>query len=259
MLEVLSDNLFPHLTAGVELVMAGINSANGSERRNPTINTFLGFEMSPILENLISAVIPAAATLNRINPGGSFGTKSYYDSNTGQVVPDRLSFAGSIRTDNDSFNRSNLPFKEALNIAGLRVQPIDIMANAGNTIVDMRVTAREAASLYKRARQQAMTLPAGSRQQQDALDRLPAIYTMTTQLLNDLDKFEKWAESKGMDVDAAREALMKSRMNMGDVEDTRSPQEIREFEQSIRDMNGVSSDEATITYQQGTVLNDASQ
>jgi hypothetical protein len=259
LLEILSDNLFPHLTAGVELVMAGINSANGSERRNPTINTFLGFEMSPILENLISAVIPAAATLNRINPGGRFGTKGYYDSNTGRVVPDQLSFAGSIRTDNDSFNRSNLPFKEALNIAGLRVQPIDVLANAGNTIVDMRVTAREAASLYKRARQQAMTLPAGSRQQQDALDRLPAIYAMTTQLLNDLDKFEKWAESKGMDVDAAREALMKSRMNMGDVEDTRSAQEIREFEQSIRDMNGVSSDEATITYQQGTVLNDASQ
>lgn len=239
-LEQLSEKLFPHMQAAAQIVSAGVNSASGREETDRSINTFLGVEMSPLLETLISSVLPLAATVNRMNPGQQFGVKGYYDQATETVVPDQLSWAGNIRTDNDAFSRSNLPGSDMLNaVAGIRAQPLNVLANAGTTMTDMRITVRESAKVYRQARQRAMELPPGSRQRQEAFDRLPALYAMSTALVEDLSKFEAWAENRGMDLEAAREALMKQRQSLSGLPDERTPAQMAEYEREIQQMNGV--------------------
>jgi hypothetical protein len=230
LLELISQNLFPQYAAAAELIAAGASSARRDKQdvvQRP--NTFLGVEMPEIVESLITIFMPPAATLNRMNPriGGRriFGERGYVDSNTMQYVEGYASpLTGNVRTDTDVYNRyidagnEGSGLMGAANAVGVRINPIDVVTNAGYSMQEIATHIRASKDVYRAYARNSLRYPPGSPQHNDALAGMLAVEAYLPELEKAYDDMVRWSERRGLDpmelTSILREGQMRPHMVM---------------------------------------------
>lgn len=248
LLELIAGNLFPQYEAAAQLIAAGSASANRERQEvvQPP-HTFWGVEMPEIVESLITVFLPPAATINRVNPriGGRriFGERDYVDSNTGEFVEGYASpITGSVRTDIDAFNRALdaggavAGILRAGDVIGVRVTPIDVVANAGYTMQEIGTHIRASKDVYRAYARNSLRYPPGTPQHQDALNGMLAVEAYLPELEKAYEDMIAWGERRGIDPTELSRLLREGQMRPHMMVDENGVETVEHYGRQMREV-----------------------
>lgn len=199
----------------------------GRSLSDTRLTTFWGYEISPLTRTWLENLLPITGYINRINPGGRFGTPVRRDARTGtwtQGTPSQMPFSGNPpRTDSDSTTYGN-PY-QWLDWVGIKVYPVDTMLNAGFTYDDLRANVRQGNDLIRRMKGELLKMEPDSDAYRRQEERIAEVQYLVDETRTDLNRLDDWTADQGLDVKAAVQRLSETNRRIGDLEpDSPSPQ-----------------------------------
>lgn len=192
----------------------GNDPITGEKKYTGGDNTYLGVPMSNSVENLLAFVTPIDA-LNRTNPFDVFGRKERKDAFGNVVVPEKKSFAGFSRTENDDkkytddkLNNVNDPVLRTIAAFGGRVRVADTYKNMDRTFSQLE---RDGNELEQKATMYAkeFMLEKGSmspQEQKQHQDKLEHMLDVMAQIRMDEARVNAWCLQRNI---PSSEALQK--------------------------------------------------
>lgn len=179
------------------------------------VNEYLGLRMSPRAAMWIETLLPVVGSVNRINPGGVFGTPSRYDPFAQEWTLGEPSWAGVPRSSRDAFLTNN-PY-QALRYAGIKVYPVDVYLNAGHTYDSLSISLNEMDSLINKMKADLPRLDGNLRREREVeIAELEYLYEQT---VNDMKLFADFMKREGLNPRAAYDTLRQQNIRIGDLDD----------------------------------------
>lgn len=186
-----------------------------------SVDSFMGYRMSPMTRMWIETLLPALGTINRYNPGGVFGTPTRRDPWTGNVVQgegSRMPGSGGVQRSNaDTFWHDN-PYTPLM-AAGIKIYPVDWALNAGYTYDDLRINLREGERFLRSAETDMLRMEPGSEIRAERERELADIRVLIEATRVDMNRLEDWARLRGLNVLDAAGQLRADSMRIGDLPD----------------------------------------
>jgi hypothetical protein len=212
------DNLYPHWQTLASTI-------SGSDRFGRPLSggakttSFLGYETTPLVRLWFETLVPLTSTVNRINPGGVFGTSTYRDPFTNEVRigrGSRMPGAGQVpRSDSDRFYENN-PHSR-WQYAGITIYPVDWALNAGYTFDDLNFNISEGRRFQVGLERDLLRMEPGSQayiKQQRQIDEINYLINVTRE---DLRRLDAWALERGLNIEAAAAQLRATDIKIGDL------------------------------------------
>lgn len=194
-------------------LFTGIDPLTNRKRNENTRNTYFGIEMSPVAEAFLGFLPPIDA-LNRMNPGGIFGTTEIRGGRDEILQEGKPSIFGYQRTDGDrkdyTFKKAN-PLERVLMALGANIRAVNIGKNMGFTYAEIERTANE---IGNKAREEQKTLaslrdkPEFKKEYESRKAKLEHMLDVELQLRYDLARVLKWLSDNNI---PTRDALKEIR------------------------------------------------
>lgn len=209
------ENTYP-LWKGLAAEVTGEDLIGAPLAEGETIDSFLGLRMSPRLRLWLTTLAPVLRTIDSYNPGNVFGTARTYDVNTGEWSLGQNSWAGVPRTSRDGFGTGNR--FAALRFAGLKIYPVDVYLNAGQTYDSLSVSVSEGRKFVAKAKEDAALLPPGATREQ-RLEEIAEMEYILYETQQDLIKFGDFMRREGLNPYQAYQRLRQRNVRIGDLPD----------------------------------------